>query len=87
MNKSYKTDSFEFRINDISINELINHYNRVNFLYPEKKRDISVFLPLIEQNSKKGIEGKKTVTMGSFQQRLSIQKMATILLWRSTNNV
>jgi len=67
MNKSYKTDSFEFRINDISFNELINLYNRVNFLYPEKKRDISVFLPLIEQNWKKGIEGKKTVTMGSFQ--------------------
>jgi len=82
----YHSFSFDFRINEVPLEELILHYERVNFLYPEKKKRIQHVLPIIVQNWKKALQAKDQLLWVASSHRNNFQKMATISLWRSTKN-
>jgi len=86
MHKSYTTDTLDFRINEIPFNELIRHYDRVIFLYPDKKKFIQKFMHLIANNWKKALTANDQLLWIASSHRSGFQKMATISLWRSTNN-
>lgn len=83
---SYLNASFDFRMNEVSFDELISHYERVGFLYPAKKKTIQNIMPLIAENWKKAFKAKDQLLWIASSHRKDSKKMSTISLWRSTLN-
>jgi hypothetical protein len=79
------------KVNDITFQKLIEHYQASGFLYPEKEKYIKPHLELIESNWEKALSAKgddqSILWVNTFDVQVNNQqKMGSVSLWRTTTN-
>ena len=87
-NKTKVIDEFitSIKINEISFDDLFEHYQNVGFLYEEKNNYLKPYITLIKNNWESYLKaGKKILRIVSFSDPQN-QKMGTVSLWKTTNN-
>ncbi|MEP7323180.1 MAG: hypothetical protein ABI761_14740 [Saprospiraceae bacterium] len=72
------------KINEISIDELLQYYYSTNFIYEAKSKRIAPFVPLIKEHWKKAMEaGEQIIKIITYNSE--DHHFASAMLWRYTN--
>jgi hypothetical protein len=73
-------------INPSSVDDLFDHYERVGFLYPEKKARILPYIELIKNNWENALSIGEKILWAVIYRDPKFDKTASVSVWRSTSN-
>lgn len=74
------------QLQSLTVSELFDHYEEVGFLYPEKRRRMAPYMDIIRKNWETARKAKKDILWTIVFKEPESSRMASVSIWRSTNN-
>lgn len=77
--------SLNCKVNQISVDELVEVYRKLRFIYPAKEAALSPYYSLILENWKKALKADQSIFQILTYGNPEHQNFASVMFWRNTN--